>query len=63
MNQDEIDAIARALIQRWMDDELFAKGAADLFGPGARAAALMTISRVAEEMAEGEIAQLPPWAG
>ncbi len=62
MNQDEIDAIARQVIQRWMDDQLFAK-ARELFGPGARAAMLMTISRVAEEMAEGEIAQLPPWAG
>lgn len=63
MNQDEIDAIARQVIQRWMDDQLLFAKARELFGPGARAAMLMTISRVAEDIAEGEIAQLPPWAG
>jgi hypothetical protein len=62
VNQDQIDAIAREVIQRWMDDKLFA-GVHELFGPGSRAAALLTFARVAEEMAEEHISQLPPWAG
>jgi hypothetical protein len=47
------DDIARDLIERWIAQF------ADLFGPGVRAAALLTISRVAGEMSEREEAKMP----
>jgi hypothetical protein len=59
MTQDEIDAIARAVIQRWIDEQL--KGLS--MSLGSRAAVLLTVSRVAHRMAEEAIMQLPPWAG
>ena len=59
MTQDEIDAIARQVIQRWIDEQL--KGLS--MSLGSRAAVLLTISRVADRMAEEAIVQLPPWAG
>ena len=59
MTQDEIDAIARAVIERWVDEQL--KGLS--MSLGSRAAVLLTVSRVADRMAEEAIMQLPPWAG
>lgn len=47
------DDTARAVIAGWIGQF------GDLFGPGARAAALLTISRVAAELAEAEQAKLP----
>jgi hypothetical protein len=60
MTQDEIDAIARQVIQRWVDEQ-FAKHLG--FSPGTRAVVLATIARVADQMAEEATMQLPPWAG
>jgi len=59
VTQDEIDAIARAVIERWVDEQL--KGLS--MSLGSRAAVLLTVSRVADRMAEEAIMQLPPWAG
>jgi len=59
VTQDEIDAIARAVIERWVDEQL--KGLS--MSLGSRAAVLLTVSRVAGRMAEEAIMQLPPWAG
>ena len=47
------DDTAREVIGRWLAPF------GDVFSPGARAAALMTISRVAAELAEAELAKLP----
>ena len=53
LTPEQIDATARAVITRWLDQ------LGELFGPAARAAALLTISRVAAEMAEHEEARIP----
>lgn len=58
MTQDDIDAVARDLLQHWLDAHLGAPTS-----PDTRARVLWAIARVAEEMAEQEIAQLPPWDG
>ena len=50
----ERDAYCRRLIETWMADGLM-----HLFSPQARASALLTVSRVAGEMAEEEIAKVP----
>jgi hypothetical protein len=53
MSKPTHDDIARDLIERWLATF------ADLFGPGVRAAVLLTISRVAAEIAEREEAKIP----
>ena len=50
----ERDAYCRRLIEKWMADGLL-----HLFTPQARASALMTVSRVAGELAEEEMAKVP----
>lgn len=47
------DDIARDLIERWIQQF------GELFGPGVRACALLTIARVAGEMSEREEAKIP----
>ena len=47
------DEIARHVIGKWIGQF------GDLIGPGARAAALLTISRVAEELAREEESKIP----
>lgn len=47
------DEIARDVIGKWIGQF------GDLFSPGTRAAALLTISRVAGEMANEEEAKIP----
>jgi len=47
------DEIARDVIGKWIGQF------GDLIGPGARAAALLTIARVAEDMAGEEEAKIP----
>jgi hypothetical protein len=47
------DDIAREVIGKWIGQY------GDLFSPGARASALLTVSRIAADMAEEEIAKLP----
>lgn len=47
------DDIARGLVERWVAE------LSDLFGPAVRASALLTIARVAGELAEKEEAKIP----
>ena len=59
LSQAEMDAIARQVIQRWLDDRLNAEVFAGL-SPPERAKVLLTIARAAEDMAaELLIATLP----
>jgi len=48
------DDVARDVIEGWLKQFPLA-----LFGPGTRAAALLQIARVAEELAEREEAKIP----
>lgn len=53
MNECPYDETAREIVQRWLDE------LGPFFGPGTRAAALLTIARVAGEMSEREEAKIP----
>ena len=57
MDQTEIDAIAKAVIQRWTDEQFKDLG----MSPNTRAVVLMTIARVAGEMAEDAVIDLLPY--
>ena len=60
LTQDEMEAIARQVILRWLDDPLNANAFAGL-SAGERAKVLLTIARVAEDMAAEQLIEALPY--